>query len=147
MSNPIVNGRVYDWASVDIKIPELAGLEPQEISYSDELEKELAYGLGMSPRGYGRGNYKADGKLSLLRDDYQLLLNYCKSRKIPFFGFTFPMIVVSYANDGMRTVTDVLKLVTITKRDNKAAQGDKSLKVDLDLLIVGGVETDGVKPV
>ena len=34
-----------------------------------------------------------------------------------------------------------------SKRSNKAAQGDKSLTVDVDMMIVGGVYQDGVAPV
>ena len=64
-----VNGKAYDWGDVDLQLPGLA-LEIQEISYDDEQEKELVYGKGSKPRGYGKGNYKPTGKLSLLRDDY-----------------------------------------------------------------------------
>ena len=56
-------------------------------------------------------------------------------------------IVVSYANEGERTHIDELKKVKITKRSNKASQGDKSLTVDLDLMIVGGIVQDGVEPI
>lgn len=138
-----VNGKTYDWADVDIKLPGLT-IEFQEISYDDELEKELAYGKGQKPRGYGEGNYKAEGKVSLLRDDYDALLDYCKRKRTPLFKLVIPKIVVSYANDGDRTRSDVLSTITFTKRSNKAAQGDKSLKVDLDMLIVNGIESDGV---
>ena len=141
-----VNGKTYDWADVDIKLPGL-NMELQEISYDDELEKELAYGKGQNPRGYGEGNYKAEGKVSMLRDDYDALLDYCKSKKVALFKLLVPKIIVSYANDGGRTRSDVLNKVTFTKRSNKAAQGDKNLKVDLDMLIVGGIECDGVKAV
>ena len=141
-----INGKSYDWASVDIKLPGL-NLEFQEISYDDELEKELVYGKGQKPRGYGEGNYKSDGKASFLRDDYNALLDYCKIKKISLFKVNIPKIVVSYADEGERTRSDVLNNVTFTKRSQKAAQGDKSLKVDLDLLIAGGVESDGVKAV
>jgi len=139
-----VNGKTYDWADVDIKLPGLS-IEFQEISYDDELEKELAYGKGQKPRGYGEGNYKAEGKVTLLRDDYDTLLDYCKSKGVPLFELVIPKIVVSYANEGDRTRSDVLNTVTFTKRSNKAAQGDKSIKVDLDMLIVDGIESDGVK--
>ncbi|SHI87994.1 hypothetical protein [Lutispora thermophila] len=139
-----VNGKTYDWADVDIKLPGLS-IEFQEISYDDELEKELAYGKGQKPRGYGEGNYKAEGKVTLLRDDYDTLLDYCKSKGVPLFKLVIPKIVVSYANEGDRTRSDVLNTVTFTKRSNKAAQGDKSIKVDLDMLIVDGIESDGVK--
>lgn len=138
-----INGKAYDWADVNLFLPGLV-VEPQEISYEDELEKELAYGLGSKPRGYGRGNYKASGKISLLRDDYDALLDYCKRQGIAFFALEFPRIVVSYANEGDVMRQDVLNRVSFTKRSNKAAQGDKNLKVDLDLMIAGMIEHDGV---
>ncbi|CAH8721624.1 hypothetical protein WDD9_006381 [Paenibacillus melissococcoides] len=54
----------------------------KKISYDDELEKEVAYGKGQRPRGYGEGNYKSEGKLSLLRDDYDDIVQYCKSKNL-----------------------------------------------------------------
>lgn len=141
-----VNGRAYDWGDVNVQIPGLT-LEVQEISYDDEQEKELVYGLGSRPRGYGRGNYKASGKITMLRDDYDTLLDHCKQTGTPFFSLEFPKIIISYANDGERTRQDVLNKVSFSKRSSKAAQGDKSLKVDLDLMIAGTIEQDGVSAV
>mgnify|MGYP000768839672 CR=1 FL=1 len=141
-----VNGKAYDWGDVDLKIPGLA-VQVQEISYDDEMDMEETYGRGSKPRGYGTGNYKASGKLSLLRDDYDDLLAYCKAKGTPFYKMEFPSIIVAYANDGGRTVIDELKKVRPIKRSNKAAQGDKSLKVDIDLMIIGGIFQDGVEPV
>lgn len=141
-----VNGKSYSWGDVDVKIPGL-DLVVQEISYDDEQEMEEVYGRGNRPRGYGKGNYKASGKITVLRDDYDSLLDYCRSKKIPFFGVEFPTIVVSYGNEGDRTRLDVLKKVVLTKRSNKSSQGDKSLTVDIDLMIIGGIVADGVEPV
>ncbi|GAA6386427.1 hypothetical protein I310019A7_24180 [Lawsonibacter asaccharolyticus] len=141
-----VNGKAYDWGDVDIKLPGLA-LQVQEISYDDEQEMEETYGRGIRPRGFGTGNYKASGKLSLLRDDYDDLLAYCKVKGVAFYKMEFPSIVVSYANEGGRTIIDELKTVRPIKRSNKAAQGDKSLTVDIDLMIIGGIVQDGVQPV
>lgn len=141
-----VNGKNYDWADVDITLPGLS-IELQEISYDDELEKELSYGKGQKPRGYGEGNYKAEGKISMLRDDYDALLDYCKTKNTPLLKLVIPKINVSYANAGGKTKTDVLNIVTFTKRSQKAAQGDKSLKIDLDMLIVGGIVSDGASAI
>ena len=141
-----VNGQTYGWGDVDVKIPGLV-LVVQEISYDDEQEMEELYGKGASPRGYGTGNYKASGKISMLRDDYDDLLAYCKAKKLSFYKLDIPSIVVSYANEGSRTIIDELKKVKFVKRSNKAAQGDKSLTVDIDLMILGGIIQDGVKPV
>lgn len=141
-----VNGKAYDWADVDVKFPGLV-LQLQEISYDDEQAMEESYGRGAMPRGYGTGNYKASGKMSMLRDDYDELLAYCKAHGLAFYKMEIPSIAVSYANEGDRTRIDELKKVKFVKRSNKAAQGDKSLTVDIDLMIVGGIIQDGVKPV
>lgn len=141
-----VNGKAYDWGDVDVKIPGLV-LNVQEVSYDDEFEMEESYGKGNRPRGYGTGNYKSSGKISMLRDDYDEFLAWCKRKGVPFFKLDIPSIVVSYANEGERTHIDELRKVKITKRSNKASQGDKKLTVDFDLMIVGGVVQDGVEPV
>ncbi len=70
-----VNGKAYDWGDVDVKLPGLV-LDVQEISYDDEQDMEEVYGRGNKPRGFGTGNYKASGKISLLCDDYDALLDY-----------------------------------------------------------------------
>lgn len=141
----IINGKAYDWGDITIAFPGFQ-LEVQEISYDDELEKEVVYGTGQRPRGYGEGNYKSEGKLSLLRDDYDDLIQYCKNQGIGLYKLVIPKIVVSYADGNSRTRTDVLSTVTFSKASHKNAQGDKSLKVDLDFIIVNGITRDGVKP-
>lgn len=141
-----VNGISYGWGDVDVKIPGL-NLVVQEISYDDEQEMEESYGKGNKPRGYGKGNYKASGKMSMHRDDYDDVLDYCRAKNISFYGVELPSVVVSYANPGGRTRIDELKRVVFVKRSHKAAQGDKTLSVDIDLMIVGGIVEDGVEPV
>lgn len=141
-----VNGINYGWGDVDVKIPGL-NLVVQEISYDDEQEMEESYGKGYRPRGYGKGNYKASGKMSMLRDDFDDVLDYCKATGKSFYNVELPSVVVSYGNPGGRTRIDELKRVVFVKRSHKAAQGDKTLAVDIDLMIVGGIVEDGVEPV
>lgn len=141
-----VNGKAFDWGDVDIKLPGL-NIQIQEISYDDELEKELVYGSGSKPRGYGRGNYKPSAKMSMLRDDFEDLLDYCKKNNKSLYTLEFPKIIVNYADEGGKTKTDVLNKVSISKTSNKASQGDKSLKVDLDLFVAGVIKRSGVNAV
>lgn len=140
----IVNGKAYDWSEVDLHIPGL-NIEVQEISYEDELEKEVVYGMGSKPRGYGQGNYKVSGKISLLRDDYDDLVAYCQSTGTPFYKLVIEKIVVSYGNENRPITTDVLTKITLTKRTGGGKQGDKNLIVDLDMLIFGELTANGLK--
>ncbi|GAA6428447.1 hypothetical protein [Dielma fastidiosa] len=142
----MINGRGYSWESVTVSLPGLE-MQVQSIDYDDELEKELKYGTGNTPRGYGTGNYKGNSKITVLREDFDDLLDYCKSKSIPLFRLEIPKIIVSYANDDDVTRTDVINKVSIAKIADKPKQGDKSMTVDLDLLVAGLIVRDGVQPV
>lgn len=139
----IINGRSYDWSSITIDMPGMT-FQAQDISYDDELEKEPVYGMGSAQRGYGRGNYKATGKITMLKDDFDDLVAHCKKQKVALYNLDIPKITVAYANGYQPTKIDVLNKVTITKSSHKATQGDKSIKVDIDLLIYGNIVRDGL---
>lgn len=141
-----INGKSYDWSDLSVRT-DVGDLTLQSIDYGDELEKELVYGQGNLPRGYGRGNYKASCKISMLLDDYEDIENACKQKGVPLYGLAIPKIVCSYANTGSRPRVDEITNCTISKVDNKAAQGDKSMPVDIELLVAGVVVRNGVKPV
>ena len=61
-----------------------------------------------------------------------------------FYKSVIPKIVVNYADEGAATCTDVLTNVVLSKRSFKAAQGDKSMKVDLDGMAMGGIKINGL---
>lgn len=129
----LVNGKVYDWSSVTIGVSGMENMEPTEISYDDEREADFIYGQGGNPRGYGTGNKKNSVKLTMIREDFNEMCRVVKARGYKhFYEYVIPKIVVSYADEGADTCTDVLTNVVITKRSFKAAQGDKSMSVSLD---------------
>lgn len=141
-----INGIAYGWSDVSVKLQGLE-LNLQGIDYGDEQEKETVYGMGAAPMGYGRGNYKASCKMSMLLDDYEQLEEYCRSRGTKLYALVIPKIIVSYANEGGAIRTDVINKVTIVKVDNKAAQGDKSLTVEVEGLVVGKIVRNGLEPI
>ena len=51
---------------------------------------------------------------------------------------------MSYVDEGAATCTDTLTNIVISKRSFKAAQGDKSMKVDLDGVAMGGIKINGL---
>lgn len=140
----LINGKCYDWSSVNIVATGMENIEPTELSYDDEEEAEVIYGKGGKPRGYGTGSQKNSVKLSMLREDFNEICRVIKKAGKPFYGYVIPKIVVSYADDGAETCTDVLMGVKFTKRSFKAAQGDKSLKVDIDGFCYKGIKINGL---
>lgn len=136
----LINGKVYDWSSVTINASGMENMEPTEISYDDEQENDPIYGKGGRIRGYGTGNQKNSVKLSMLREDFNEMCRVIKSKGYKnYYKYVIPKIIVNYADEGAATCTDVLTNVVLSKRSFKAAQGDKSMKVDLDGFAVGGI--------
>lgn len=145
MAKQLINGKCYDWSSVTINVSGMDSIELQEISYDDEQEMEAIYGKGGKIRGYGTGNQKNSVKLSMTREDFNEMIRVIKSKGYKsFYKYTIPKITVSYADDGAATTTDVLTNVKFSKRSLKAAQGDKSMKVDLDGMAMGGIKMNGL---
>lgn len=141
----LINGKCYDWSSVTINVSGMDSIELQEISYDDEQELEPIYGKGGKIRGYGTGNQKNSVKLSMSREDFNEMIRVIKSKGYTsFYKYTIPKITVSYADEGAATTTDVLTNVKFSKRSLKAAQGDKSMKVDLDGIAIGGIKLNGL---
>lgn len=142
-----VNGKVYDWESITIALPYGVVIGVESIDYDDGKEAELVYGKGGKALGYGEGNYEASAKMTLLRDEYDKLLDYAKSTGKPLYGIKPFPITVSYADDLGSITTDVIKGAKLTKNTHKAAQGDKKLSIDLELLVTDQIVRDGVKAV
>lgn len=142
----MINGKRYGWEDITIRLPHGPLLDVDSIEYSDKKEIEPVYGKGSSPRGYGTGNYSAEGKITLLREEYLRLVAHAKARGVSFYGLPPFTITVSYANEDQPTTTDVLRGCKITERSSSASQGDQSVKVELSIIILNGIDSDGLSP-
>ena len=132
-----INGRVYDHEDCTIEAPggELFGC--QEVNYEDGQEVEAIYGKGAVPRKYGRKNYEASGSMTLDRDQFEPFKAALKLGSVGFYDHEPFNIAVSYANDGMETVTDRLPDVKITKISTGYKQGEANgsqMKIDFKIL-------------
>lgn len=141
----LINGKAYDWSSVTINVSGMENIEVTDISYGDKRDVEAIYGKGGRIRGYGTGNYSNDVSLSMEREDFDEMGRVMMANGYrEFYKFVIPKIVISYADEGARTVTDVLTNVVLSERSVKAAQGDKSLKADLKGMAIGGITFNGL---
>ena len=134
----MINGSLYDWESVEIRLPNGIAIGITNIDYDDERPIEERYGKGSRPRGYGRKNYKASAKMEIDIDAAELLaagLAVSAGGGI-YDAMPFP-IVVAYAPEGQPIITDVLPLCKIVKTSSGAKQGDDNVgvrKYDLKVL-------------
>lgn len=137
-----INGKYYDWEDIEINFPHGPLVAVQSIDYSDEQEIEEVYGKGNKPIGYGRGNYKGSGKVTVLKEEYNRIIDWGKGQGKDFYDLDPFQITVSYAKEGEATKTDSLQDCKFTKRGFKAAQGDKKNEIDLDIIILSGIKSD-----
>jgi len=132
----MINGQLYDWESIKVNVLGLALEGITDIEYDEEGEKNEVYGRGTKPIGYGRGNHKAAGKVTLLLHEY----NNLKAAAAAVGGILrippFP-IVVSYKNDDQPLSIDTLIDCVFTKKSKSASQGDTEVTVDVEFKIMG----------
>lgn len=138
-----VNGAFYSWEDIKILGPTGLLVNVASIEYSSEREIEPVYGQGAAPRGVGRGNFKGEGKLTLLKEDYDLLVLYVGGTGKGIYGLSPFTITVTYQNEDQGVRIDQLLRCRFKKVDRKAAQGDKKLEVALDFLFED-IEDSGV---
>lgn len=142
----MINGKRYGWEDISVTLPYGVLIDIQNIEYGDEKEIEAVYGKGSNPTGYGNGNYSAEGKVTLLKEEHDKLVDYAKKQKKSLYGISPFTIVVSYANEDQPTKTDVLKACKIKKVSSSSGQGDKEVKAEIELAILDGIWRDGLRP-
>lgn len=142
----MINGKKYSWEDISTVLPYGEMIDFENVEYSDGKEVEPTYGKGSNPVGYGEGNYSAEGKLTMLKTEYDKLTAYASKQGKGIYTLKPFPIVVSYANDDQATITDTLRSCKITKVSNSAGQGDKEIKVECEMKILGGILWNGVEP-
>lgn len=139
---PLINGNRYSWASVVFSMADIEIDDVTEISYSHKLESGTVRGVGPWKAGRTRGEYDAEGSVTLLRSAWdslraQLGNGYLES------DFT---VTVSYSEEGEGdVVTDTLVGCRIQNVEHSPSQGTDALTVALTLSVLYILE-NGVEP-
>ena len=94
-----------------------------EIGYDDTVEKELQYGSGKMPIGYGEGNYQATIKLVLTMEEVVAMLDSIPKGKR--LQDAEPTDIVCQYEYTTRIYKDILKNFVPTKLGRTVKQGDK----------------------
>ncbi len=153
-----VNGEFFVFAKAGFSFAGNKLIAFEGVEYDDGIELEAIYGANMSPLGYGAGNYSANFKLTVTKEDFDTVIlpkltskdNGGDGTVYGHGAFTF---AVSYAKPAQKkTTTDEIRGVRISKISQKSATGDKKTMIDIEGMALEGIWRNatvggGYKPV
>lgn len=143
----LINGKFFDWGDITISLLPLSPIifSVKEISYDEEIETQAIYGKGRAPIGFGKGNWKAIGKISMLKNEFENLALIAPNGILNLDPRnTLINIVYSNPIEGSTPITtETLSGIRFTKIYDKATQNDKSLSTSLDFIILGNILRNG----
>ena len=145
----LINGKVFDFSSIKISVNGPIFTNVQEISYSDSLEPGILRGTSALKQGRTRGEYNAEGSISIYKGDAAVLKTALAALGLGGFMEAEFDIIVTYAEVAAAVpVVDTLRGCRITNADNSHSQGSDPLQetFDLDIMEIsyGGVSAVSV---
>lgn len=139
----LINGRMYDWASVELGIAGMPIPSFTSIEYEDSQDLKKVYGKGRKPVGYAKGNYDCSGKVTMHREAFEELQTVVpliaaqlgRSGVTSLYDLPPIPVTVSYANPDKPIVKDTLKNVQFKSRKSSMSQGDDAATVEMDMFL------------
>lgn len=130
----VINGKQYDYSSIAILIDNVPHAGVKSIDYSHSLDPGEGRGTRAQIVLRSRGKYSADASLEVYKLEYQQIIQALG----PGYMERAFDIMVSYAETGLPTVTDVVKSCRIKKDadSNNDDGGLATVKVDLHVMQV-----------
>jgi hypothetical protein len=132
MAIPLINGRAYDYAQIQVTILGVPVAGISAISYTEEQEKVNNFGAGSNPVSRGHGAKNASGSLTVSMNDVEAIRDAALGGSllaIPSFD-----ISVTFLN-AQKVVTHVLKNVEFLNDGVEASQGDTNLERAFDVVL------------
>ncbi len=144
ISNPLINGNLYDFSSIEAKLDGQTYLGFKSINYSHGLEPGEVFGTDAQKAGRTRGQYKPESSFEMYKAEYALLIQGLG----PGYMERSFNVVVNYEEwDGpvLRVVTDVVIGFRIKKAENAHSSGNEPLTVKVDGSVMYVIE-NGLPP-
>lgn len=132
MATPLINGRAYDFAQIEVNILGVPVAGVTAISYSEEQEKVNNFGAGSRPVSRGHGAINASGSITISMNDVEAIRDaapFGSLLQIPSFD-----ISITFLN-AQKVVTHVLKNCEFLNDGVESSQGDTDLVRSFDLVI------------
>lgn len=131
MATPLINGRAYDYAQIQVTILGVPVAGVSAISYSQEQEKVNNFGAGSNPVSRGHGAIDTSASITISMNDVEAIRDAAPEGSllaIPAFDVT-----VTFLN-AQKVVTHVIKNCEFTNDGMEATQGDTNIERAFDLV-------------
>lgn len=131
MATPLINGRAYDYAQIQVTILGVPVAGVSAISYSQEQEKVNNFGAGSNPVSRGHGAIDTSASITISMNDVEAIRDAAPNGSllaIPAFDVT-----VTFLN-AQKVVTHVIKNCEFTNDGMEATQGDTNIERAFDLV-------------
>lgn len=129
---PLINGQLYDWASITCIISTIPVFGITAIKYDEEQAIEDHYGAGIRPVGRGRGQIKVTASITLMAEEIEALQQASPDGRLQSLGMFD--IIVSYAGGNGIITTHKLRNCEFTKNGRDVKTGDTSIEYELPLV-------------
>lgn len=129
---PLINGKAYEFADVQIFMLGAAIIEVSAIDYEDNQEMSNVWSSGRFPTSRGYGKYEAKAKLTMMAQEIENITSVAPGRRIqdiPEFN-----VVVSFLDTQLITRRHTIRNCRFMGNNRKAGQGDTSIPVELELI-------------
>ena len=152
MASILVDRRTYDFANIQLAIADgktpLGGPFEQfdELSYSDNVDREKLYGASRVPIDHTDGIYDAEGAITLHRNLFDALIDYALSVNKGYYELEFTLTANYRKKPDDPVRTDTITQVKFASRENAHSQGPENLVVPCDLFIGGLIYHNGLGP-
>jgi hypothetical protein len=135
ISYPDNSGNKFDYTSIELDIKGTKFVGVKEISYSDEMEPGEVYGTYAHSIGVTRGQYKAEGSMTIFKEELPNLIALLSDSEGKGWMETQFVASVSYSEPGKTLQTDVLYGCRIKKVEDSHSAGGDALEVKIDLRV------------
>jgi len=129
---PKINGQIYSFASVEVKVGTQVFTGFTDVSYTQTLEPGIFRGTRPEKLARTIGEHNVEGSFTLVKVEYQELIEALGDGYMQT-GFD---ITVTYSETNSPIVTDVLTSCRITSEEDSHSQGTDALVVACDLDIM-----------
>jgi hypothetical protein len=130
----------YSWRNTEVYFAGRLLINCEKVSYKRTCESEVFYGNDGEPGGYGRGEIKGEGSLTVSGQEYASLIDFAVAQGYDLLKMPpIPIIIIEKSND-LPTMTHVITQAIFKETGFEGSNKDKRFLHALPFTIVGPVQ-------